>query len=72
VSPTARRILDACLSFGVKATVMRPRRTSEANVLCQVSYDATEQAVASEEGLPGGDDDMQRRVPGAALAALRD
>jgi len=41
-----------------------PRLTEheQADLLCRMSYDAAEQAVASEEGMPGGDDDMQRRV----------
>jgi hypothetical protein len=41
-----------------------PRLTEleRADLLCRMSYDAAEQAVASEEGMPGGDDDMQHRV----------
>ena len=40
----------------------RLREHEKADLLCRMSYDAAEQAVASEEGMPGGDDDMQRRV----------
>jgi hypothetical protein len=32
------------------------------DLLCELAYDAAEQAVASEEGMPGGDDDMQHSV----------
>lgn len=34
----------------------------KADLLCRMSYDAAEQAVALEEGMPGDDDDLQRRV----------
>jgi hypothetical protein len=40
----------------------RLREHEKADLLCRMSYDAAEQAVALEEGMPGGDDDMQRRV----------
>jgi hypothetical protein len=35
---------------------------AKADLLCAMSYDAAEQAVALEEGMPGGDEDLQRRV----------
>jgi hypothetical protein len=34
----------------------------KADLLCRMSYDAAEQAVALEEGMPGDDDGLQRRV----------
>lgn len=34
----------------------------KADLLCRMAYDAAEQAVALEEGMPGVDDDLQRRV----------
>jgi hypothetical protein len=41
-----------------------PRLTEQekADLLCRMSYDAAEQAVALEEGMPGDDDGLQRRV----------
>jgi len=41
-----------------------PRLTAQekAILLCRMSYDAAEQAVALEEGMPGDDDGLQRRV----------
>jgi hypothetical protein len=41
-----------------------PRLTEQekADLLCLMAYDASEQAVALEEGMPGADDDLQRRV----------
>lgn len=45
--------------------VMRNARltdTEKANVLCRMAYDAAELAVATEEGMPGNDTDLQRRV----------
>jgi len=48
-----------------------PRLTEQekADLLCRMSYDAAEEAVALEEGMPGADDDLQRRVL-LALARL--
>jgi hypothetical protein len=34
----------------------------KADLLCRMSYDAAEQAVALEEGMPGDDDGLYRRV----------
>jgi hypothetical protein len=34
----------------------------KADLLCRMAYDAAEQAVALEEGMPGADEDAQRRV----------
>jgi hypothetical protein len=34
----------------------------KADLLWEMAYDAAEQSVALEEGMPGGDDDLQRRV----------
>jgi hypothetical protein len=34
----------------------------KADRLCRLAYDAAEQAVASDEGMPGDDDDLQHRV----------
>ena len=41
-----------------------PRLTEQekGDLLCGMSYDAAEQAVALEEGMPGDDDGLQRRV----------
>jgi len=41
-----------------------PRLSAQEKVdlLCAMSYDAAEQAVALEEGMPGDDDGLQRRV----------
>jgi hypothetical protein len=41
-----------------------PRLTEheKADLLCRMSYDAAEQAVALEEGMPGDDDGLPRRV----------
>jgi hypothetical protein len=44
-------------------------KNEKADLLTQMAYDAAEQSVASEEGMPGGDDDLQRRVR-LALAQL--
>jgi hypothetical protein len=34
----------------------------KAALLCQMAYDAAELAVATEEGMPGDGNDLQRRV----------
>jgi hypothetical protein len=41
-----------------------PRLTvqEKTDLLCRMSYDAAEQAVALEEGMPGDDDGLQRHV----------
>lgn len=41
-----------------------PRLTDaeKADVLCQMAYDAAEAAVALEEGMPGEESDLQRRI----------
>jgi len=48
----------------------RLTRQEKAELLCRMSYDAAEEAVALEEGMPGDDDGVARRVL-LALAQLQ-
>ncbi len=52
--------------------VLRDPRLTDAektDILCQMAYDAAEAAVALEEGMPGEESDLPRRIS-LALAQL--